>query len=207
MPATVWLIDRWASDGTPPPDSRMPRRADGTLVDMATWRKQFPAIPGVARPSGPNELRLLDFGPEADNGILSIEPPRAFEDKTYAILVPAVDADGNDRPGVRMPVVDAPLGTYTGWNLRARGFGHGANHTFTGSYIPLPEIEAERTMTGDPRSSILARYKDRDGYVRAIEAAARKLVAERLMLEEDVARVVEAARNWGRPRHDVRLLD
>ena len=42
--------------------------------------------------------------------------------------------------------------------------------------------------------------------VRAIETAAKKLVAERLMLEEDVARVVAAARDWGRPRHDVKTL-
>jgi len=105
-----------------------------------------------------------------------------------------------------MPVVDAPLGTYTGWNLRARGGGHGSNHNFTGSYIPFPETDAEQALTGDPRKSILARYKDKAGYVRAIEAAAKKLVAERLMLEEDVSRVVEAARDWGRPRHDVRTL-
>ncbi|MSP48739.1 MAG: hypothetical protein EXQ95_05360 [Alphaproteobacteria bacterium] len=204
--AALDALDRWVTDGTPPPDSRMPRRADGTLVPMEAWAKQFPAIPGVMRPKGPSELRLLDYGPDFDKGILSVEPPRVLHNQTYAVLVPAVDADGNDLGGVRMPVVDAPLGTYTGWNLRARGGGHGSNHNFTGSYIPLPETDAEQAMTGDPRKSILARYRDKAGYVRAIEAAARKLVAERLMLEEDVPRVVDAARDWGRPRHDVRTL-
>jgi hypothetical protein len=203
--AALDALDRWATDGTPPPDSRMPRRADGTLVSIEEWRKKFPAIPGVMRPKGPSELRLLDFGPDFDKGIVNV-PPRVMHNQTYAVMVPAVDADGNDLGGVRMPVVEAPLGTYTGWNLRARGGGHGSNHSFTGSYIPLPETDAEQALTGDPRKSILARYKDKAGYVRAIEAAAKKLVAERLMLEEDVPRVVEAARDWGRPRHDVRTL-
>ena len=39
----------------------------------------------------------------------------------------------------------------------------------------------------------------------AIVAAARELVAQGLMLEEDVARSAEAAADWGRPRHAVTL--
>jgi len=33
--AMMDAMDRWATDGTPPPDSRVPKRADGTLVDYA----------------------------------------------------------------------------------------------------------------------------------------------------------------------------
>ena len=77
----------------------------------------------------------------------------------YPVLVPAVDADGNDLGGVRAPMVEAPLATYTGWNLRARGFGQGAMHEFTGSTIPLPDSPEERAATGDPRRSILERYR------------------------------------------------
>ena len=123
----------------------------------------------------------------------------------YTILVPAVDGDGNDRAGVRVPMVAAPLGTYCGWNLRSRGFGHGAMHEFSGSYIPLPETPEEQRATGDPRRSITERYPDTVSYVRASTAAARELVEAGLMLEEDVERVAAAAADWGRPRHDVRL--
>jgi hypothetical protein len=123
----------------------------------------------------------------------------------YTVLVPAVDADGNDVSGVRAPMVEAPLATYTGWNLRARGFGQGAMHEFTGSTIPLPDSPEERTTTGDPRRSILERYPDNAAYVAAIRAAAERLVEQRLMLAEDIERAVAAARGWDRPRHDVRL--
>ena len=203
--AMLDALDRWATDGTPPPASRVPLRADGTLVTADEWRKGFPAIPGVALPTGPAACPLLDFGPNANKGIIEKEPPEVIEAEAYPTLVPAVDADGNDIAGVRAPMVGAPLGTYTGWNIRGRGVGHGAMHEFTGSYIPFPDTPEERRATADPRPSVLERYGDSAAYVRAIEQAARALVAQGLMLEEDVARAVAAAADWGRPLHDVRL--
>jgi hypothetical protein len=202
--AILDAMDAWASHGTLPPDSRLPRRADGTLVAMAEWLRQFPRIPGVATPSGPNELPRLDFGGDFANGILK-EPPRLLEGSGYCVLVPAVDADGNDVSGVRPPMVAAPLATYTGWNLRARGCGHGAMHEFTGSTIAFPESPEERGAVGDPRRSILERYPSSAAYVNAIRAAAERLVADRLMLAEDVERAVAAARDWDHQRHGLHL--
>src|SRR5262252_5622184 len=202
--AMIDAMDRWATNGVAPPDSRIPRRADGTLVTFEEWRRLFPAIPGVATPHEPNALPLLDFGPDAERGVLK-EPPEVVPGEGYTVLVPSVDSDGKEVAGVRAPMVEAPLATYCGWNLRARGFGHGAMHEFSGSYIPLPESPEEGRMTGDPRKSILERYPNADAYVRAITAAARGLVEAGLMLEEDVERAAAAAADWGRPRHDVRL--
>ena len=202
--ANLDAMDRWATAGTPPPPSRIPTRADGTLLSIDEWRRQFPSLPGVATPRAPNPLPLMDFGPDVERGILK-EPPDLVPGKNYTVGVPSVDRDGNDVPGVRAPMVAAPLGTYTGWNLRARGHGHGSQNRFEGGYIPFPESPEERAMTGDPRLSILERYPDKAAYVAAITAAARELVAHGLMLEEDVARCAEAAADWGRPRHDVRL--
>jgi len=203
--AALDAMDRWASEGVAPPPSRVPLRQDGSLVAMAEWRERFPAIPGIATPRGPSELRRLDFGPDFARGIATKEPPEVLADEAYAVLVPAVDEDGNDRAGIRVPMVAAPLGTYTGWNLRARGFGNGAMHEFTGSYIPLPESAAERQATGDPRRAILERYANAASYVAAIAAAAEALVGEGLMLAEDVERCRQDAAGWGRKRHEIHL--
>ena len=73
--ANLDAMERWATDGTPPPPSRIPTRADGTLVSIDEWRRQFPVIPGIATPRSPNLLPLLDFGPDVERGILR-EPPR-----------------------------------------------------------------------------------------------------------------------------------
>jgi hypothetical protein len=203
--AMLDAMDRWVTKGVAPPLSRIPKRSDGTLVTMADWRGQFPAIPGIAVPREPNSLPLLDYGPEFAQGLISKEPPDVVPGKSYVVLVPAVDADGNEVAGVGVPMVAAPLGTYTGWNLRARGFGHGAMFEFTGSYIPFPESAEERRATGDPRRSLLERYASREDYVNAVTAAAGELVKEGLMLEEDLQRATVAAADWGRPLHDVRL--
>ncbi len=207
--ALLDAMDAWATDGTPPPPSRIPSHADGTLVSYATWRTQFPAIPGVMPLAEPNALPLLDFGPDADKGILR-EPPVVVHGRNdpdggpglrYTVLVPSVDADGNDVPGVRVPMVAAPLGTYTGWNPRARGFGHGVQWRFEGSYIPFPDTIAERLATGDPRRSILERYPDWQAYVAAIARTAEHLVEQGFMLAEDIARCADGARDWDRSRH------
>ena len=204
--ALLDALDAWATDGTAPPASRIPRRSDGTLVDVDTWQAGFPAIPGLALPNGPAGLPLLDFGPEFDKGVLGKEPPDVVDAAGYPTLVPATDTDGNDLGGVRAPMVTAPLATYTGWNLRARGQGEGAKYKFSGSTIPFPETVDERMTTGDPRPAITERYADLNAYKAAIRAAAEALVADRLMLAEDVDRCVASADDWDRERHDLRAL-
>ena len=203
--AALDALDRWASGGPPPPPSRYPRVADGTLVPYETWRRQFPAIPGENVPQSPNRMPALDFGPRAGEGILDREPPEVIAEEGYPVLVPAVDRDGNEIAGVRAPMIAAPVGTFAGWNLRRRGVAGGAMHEFSGSYIPFPDTPEERAATGDPRPSLLERYGDAAGYVQAIEAAARKLVEDGFMLEEDVPRVLARGQDWGRPLTDVRL--
>jgi hypothetical protein len=198
-------LDRWASGGAPPPASRHPRRADKTLATAEEWRAGFPAIPGVMTPRGPSKLDLLDFGPDADKGFIAREPPEVAPGKRYAVLVPATDVDGNDIAGVRAPMVEAPLATYLGWSMRARGLGYGAMGPIVGSTIPFPDTPEERAATGDPRRSVLERYADKQAYAAAIEAAAKKLAAAGLMLEEDVERSARRAADWGRPRHAVKL--
>jgi hypothetical protein len=203
--AMLDALDKWATLGEAPPPSQVPRVADGTLVPIEVWREQFPIIPGASVPLEPNQLPHMDFGPDEGKGILAQEPPIVLNERGYTVLIPAVDADGNDRAGVRCPMVQAPLGTYVGWNIRARGFAGGAMHEFSGGYIPLPEDDQVRAATGDPRPSIIARYGDAAGYVAAIERASRALVAEGLMLEEDIERCMARAADWSRPLHDVKL--
>ncbi len=203
--AMLDALDAWASSGAAPPESRIPLRADATLVPYAKWRAIFPSIPATAIPHSANALPLMDFGPDFERGVSTKEPPDIVDAEGYAILVPAVDADGNDVAGVRAPMVQAPLGTYTGWNLRSRGHGHGAMYLFDGSYIPFPDTADERRMTGDSRASNVERYRDTQGYARAVEDAARRLVEQGLMIEEDVERCVSAAADWSRPLHVVKL--
>jgi alpha/beta hydrolase family protein len=118
--------------------------------------------------------------------------------------VPQVDADGNERAGIRLPEVVVPLATYTGWNFRSAATG-GTNQLvpLLGSYIPLPRTKAEREARKDPRPSIEERYASRQAYLDAIGKAAAALVKDGYLLADDVPAVVKrATEHWEFATHD-----
>ena len=191
--ALLVALDEWVSEGKEPPASRVPRRADGTLVEaLPREHLGFPAIPGVHYDGLLSTGDLLDFGPHAGDGILSVLPPQITE--PYPALVPRTDADGNDMAGIRVPDVAAPLATYTGWAVRAAEYAGNDLCDAAGQQIAFPPTRAERLAQGDPRPSIEERYGGRDGYVAAVERAVRALQQDRLLLEEDAERIIAAAR-------------
>ncbi|MCP3987134.1 MAG: hypothetical protein GY723_22335 [bacterium] len=114
----------------------------------------------------------------------------------HVCLVPRVDVLGIDLGGINQPIVEVPVATLTGWNLRTAEFTEDDYCDLCGMTIPLFETVAERLAAGDPRPSLEELYQSHGGYVRRIVKAAHTLRAQRLMLQEDVARViVEAAQN------------
>jgi hypothetical protein len=187
--ALLVALDRWASEGEPPPPSRYPTLADGTLTTMERYRETFPRIPGVTLPEGPFAPLRLDFGPRwRSEGIADHVPPRVGP--AYGTRIAAVDADGNDLGGIRLPAVAVPLATYTGWNLRAAEYGaEGMPARFFGACFPFARTDDERRQTGDPRRSILERYPARKDYVERVRAVNAALVREGFLLEEDAARI------------------
>ena len=154
------------------------------------------AIPNVRYSGRFNRLTLRDYGPQfgPEGGIVSLMPPRALPGQEYRVLVPKVDADGNDVAGLRRPDdLGAPVGTHTGWNHRRAGFRSADLCGLTGSYIPFPKTRAERAATGDPRLSLEERYPTKSEYVSRIVQSAVDYAGRRLLLAEDVARMEQAA--------------
>jgi hypothetical protein len=176
--ALLVALDRWASTGAPPPASAYPRVDRGELVAVAEWRRHFPEV----------------LGPRfRSEGIIDLAPP-AFG-PAYVTLVPDVDADGNERSGIRLPEVAVPLGTFAGWNLRQAEMGASdALGRWDGSFLPFAATEAERKRRGDPRPSLEARYPSREAYVEKVKAAAEALRRAGLLLEEDAAAFGQRAR-------------
>lgn len=185
--AMIANMDAWVRNQTPPPPSSYPKIADGTLVPLHDYA--FPAIPGVNRAHEANAGTRLDFGPAWRNGILSLEPPKVG--KAFPVLVPQVDADGNERDGVRLPEITVPLATYAGWNLRDPSIGAPDQRvSFELSYIPFPKNAAERQKAGDPRRSIAERYSGREDYLIRYANALDDLIRQRWILPEDRAAVL-----------------
>lgn len=180
--AMIANMDAWVRGNILPPPSSYPKFSDGTLVPLG--RYAFPAIPGVSKPHEANQATRLDFGPNWRQGILSVQPPKVGP--AFPVLVPQVDADGNERDGVRLPEITVPLATYTGWNLRDPAIGAPDQRvSFEGSHIPFPRTAEERRRSGDPRKSIAERYANREDYLARYQKAVDALVSERWLLNED----------------------
>ena len=80
----------------------------------AVARKEVLSCFGHSAAPDPASLpyaRCVNLGPDADRGI-GRWPVKLGE--TYVDLVSAIDDDGNEVAGIRLPAVAAPLATYTG---------------------------------------------------------------------------------------------
>jgi hypothetical protein len=203
-------LDEWI-DGTAPPPSMVPRRSDGTAVFAATTVNSplgigavsqtalgFPTIPGVTFTGLVTVHNLFNWGPQFDEGIISVLPP-ASTGKVYPNFVSKVDVDGNELAGIRLPPVTVPVATTAGWGLRATAFGGPDGCESSGTLIPFAPNAAARVLaTGtDPRLSLDERYGPstpapgpgsvgHNAYVAAVAAAATALQQQRLLLSFDV---------------------
>jgi hypothetical protein len=190
-------LDQWATNGTPPPDNRVPQRGNGTLApSLPQTGMGFPNIPGVNYNGVLHTGDLLSYGPLFRQGILSILPPIVLG-APYPVFVPETDSDGNDIAGIRLPDISVPLATYTGWGLRASAPGDPVpivdGCDASGQRIPFQKTAAARSAAGDPRPSLQERYADHATYVGMVSQAAQQLRAERLLLDMDVQAYIAAA--------------
>ncbi len=191
--ALLVALDGWVTTGAEPPASRVPRRADGSLtIPLPREMVGFPNIPGVEYTGLMSTGDLFEYGAGFEEGILTTLPPESAG-SPYPVFVPRTDADGNDVAGIRLPAVAAPRATFTGWALRAPAFGGPDLCDAAGQQIDFPATRDERLASGDPRPSLEERYPDAQAYVDAVAAAAEGLARERLLLDEDVERMVGEA--------------
>jgi hypothetical protein len=197
--ALLAALDEWVSNGTTPPKSEIPRHANHTAAAVARLGFQtgyvpqaelgWPSIPGVTYNGLITTRYWLDFGPELDSkGLIADYPPSLDGRPAYPIFVSKVDKDGNELAGVRLPQVEAPVATTTGWGLRRAGFSENEGCEANGQTIAFARTRAERLASGDPRRSLEERYKDHAGYVKELRKAAEKLQKQRFLLAEDVER-------------------
>src|SRR5438876_564790 len=189
-------LDRWVTDGIAPPPSRHPRVADGTAVAPETLAKTFDAIPGARYPRRHARPLRQDYGADAEMRRITVAPPKSGA--PYGTRVSAVDSDGNEVGGIVLPELAVPLATHTGWNLRHADIG-GVDQllVFAGATLPFAKTRRERAASGDPRPAIAERYGSRDDYLKRVRAAARALVEDGYLLEEDAeTSLTFAARMW-----------
>ena len=147
-----------------------------TLVNLDAWVSHN-------RPPPPSLLMPLAARP-GDATVL--QRPAHLPDAV--IQVPTQGPDGNFQGGVRLPDVEAPLGTHGEQNLPLsdRSCNLGGS---TVAFAPTPEQRAP----GDTRPSLAERYKGRADYMEQVRAATRRLLQQRFLLPGDAAVIINAA--------------
>ena len=147
-----------------------------TLLNLDRW---------VREEVEPPPTTLMPLEPRPDEASLLQAPkhlPKAI------VQAPRRDADGNALGGVRLPDMEAPLGTHGAQNLPLSDRACNLN----AAYIAFAKTKAD-LVAGDTRLPLAERYANREDYVERIRAAAQKLVAARFMIESDAEAAVRAA--------------
>jgi hypothetical protein len=191
--AALVNLERWVVDGIEPPPSAFPRLGDGTATPAREVAAAFRRFPAAAAPDPERvpTMRRLDLGPEADQGIGRFPAQMGEAWSTY---VAAIDADGNEVPGVRLPDVAVPVASYSGWNPRhPDSGGAGQILPMLGSTVAFAATAGERERSGDPRASIVERYRERTDYEQRVRREAERLAALGYVLPEDVGIVLRNA--------------
>jgi hypothetical protein len=165
----VDMVD-WTTQRSDPPDSRWPKLADGVLVGAQALRAPDLSSRGVSWPKVVNR----PAAPSGHHG--------------RPVLVPIVDADGNDVPGIRMPQLTSPTATYLGWNVRRAGFAEGELCLVYGSIVPFANDATSRGS--DPRVSIAERYAGSNDRRARAEQTVERFRRDRLLLDEDAAQML-----------------
>ena len=193
----------WVMKGVPPPPSRFPQLAQATLARADKAAIGFPSLPGLRAtvPEPDFIMPVLDydwgsqFNAQDGSGIASNAPPRIKQ--VLTMFAPKVDADGNELGGVPVVLLDAPLGTYLGWNVTAGGekpFHKDQVCNYVGGMLPFARTAEERKAANDPRQSLQERYGSHDGYVDAVAKATAKAMAQGFLLPVDAAALIDAAK-------------
>ncbi|MSQ48017.1 MAG: hypothetical protein EXR78_06455 [Deltaproteobacteria bacterium] len=174
MRALFSALDQWVTTGTPPPESRVPTRQAGTLVPAEESVAAFPKIPGVTHIGQPTPTYAL-------YGSVALKTPQT----QYPTLVPKPNASGNDLAGIQVPDIAVPIGTHTGWAVRADV--PDAMCGNLGQFIPFAYSRSQRNQARDPRLSLLDRYPKKTSYLKQMKQVVTDLQTQRLLLEEDAA--------------------
>jgi len=197
-------LREWVMNDTLPPASRWPlmhgAKNERNLVEPTKSAMGFPSgVPGIPDSiflpeNFVNPVLDYDWGPDFDEFNATGDPTYLPPPIRSAIkmLVPRVDADGNELGGVPTVLRDAPLGTYLGWNITASGFHAAQTCNYVGGMVPFAKTKAQRLANGDPRLSLEERYGTHAGYVAAVTAAADNAACQGYMFAGPAAALMGA---------------
>jgi hypothetical protein len=191
--AALVNLERWVVDGVAPPASAHAEVESETAVAQAVVLDVFDRLPEMMTPDRSKlwVIKSMDLGARAGEGV-GVYP--SVEGSTYPCLVSAVDADGNEVAGVRLPDLTRPVATHAGWNVRDPETGSPEQQILMLGFSNwFAATREERSVAEDPRLSLEERYGSREEYAELVRRDAEALVRDGYVLSEDIELVVQNA--------------
>ena len=175
MRAALVNLDRWAAEEFEPPPTNVPSIANGTAATRREVLSQLNERVTTPDPDRLSRVRTVDW---------TTLPP--IEGAEYQGYVSALDVDGNEAAGLRLPDLTQPLGLHTGWNPRHPETG---GEDLTSHFVGLTQWFE--------RDEISRRYGDRETYLSKVKADAEEQAKAGVILPEDIGLVVQnCAARW-----------
>ena len=175
MRAALVNLDRWAAGESDPSPTNVPSLANGTAMARDEALSQLSDRVTPVDAERLSRVRTVDW---------TTLPP--VEGAEYRGYVSALDDDGNEVAGLRLPDLTQPLGLHTGWNPRHPDTG---GEDLTSHFVGLTQWFS--------REEILSRYGDKASYLDRVRSDAEQLAAQCIILDEDVELVVQnCADRW-----------
>jgi len=137
------------------------------------------------RGAEPPASRVMPLEPRPDEPSL-LQAPKHMPGAI--VQAPRRDADGNSMGGVRLPDMEAPLGTHGAQNRPLSERPCNLDGAFIAFARPLADLKSV-----DYRKPVAERYPGKEDYVQLIRAAANRAVADRFLLVHDAADIIRAA--------------
>jgi len=194
--ALLMNLEGWVKGTAAPLPTRYPSVSDGTLA-VATSNPASIGAPdlaaaGLRYTGGYNTLSVNDE---------SVSPP-VPSSRFYVVPLPTTDSQGNERGGVRMPDIAVPLATFTGYNLRKKGYAEDQQNGLNSSQLAFALTPASR-KPGDPRKSVLELYSSKAGYIEAVDRVVTQLVSDGFILKPGVGGIDDASEYRNRAQMQV----
>jgi Alpha/beta hydrolase domain len=181
-------LDAWVREGKTPPVSHYPLKRAKQLLPIEEAAKKWPAVPGVTFPKVIQQPPFADYGPDVP----------VVKGK-YVVLVPQYRKGDVEEGFLPLADIEAPIATYTGWNLRRKEVGaEGQLASLLGSYLPLPKTRADAGKANDPRKSLEELHGSFATYVKAYGNWCIQLERAGYLLDEDATKL-RASRERFRP--------
>ena len=190
--AALINLDLWVQQGIEPPLSKNPSIDNGTAILPSEFMEAFTMVPGIENPSL-NKLWGIREIQEDEHFQLGIGFYPVIEGRRYQNYVANIDSDGNELGGIRLPDLEVPVGTHTGWNLRHPDSGSPDDIIpMKGISVAFANTKANKEKNQDPRRSLEERYESREKYSELVRISAKKLVDQKYLLNDDIEIVLEA---------------